>query len=69
MEKRKVLVVDDTFEHRGLTKMMLMMRRFFIKEATSGVEALKILETPGGHYNLIVSNVSMPKMNGFELLK
>jgi two-component system chemotaxis response regulator CheY len=69
MEKRKVLVVDDTFEHRGLTKMMLMMRGFLVEEATNGAEALKILETPGGHYNLIFSDVSMPNMNGFELLK
>jgi CheY-like chemotaxis protein len=69
MEKKKALVVDDTLQHRSMTKMMLTMRGFSVDEATNGAEALKILDTPGGQYALIFSDVSMPNMNGFELLK
>jgi len=69
MDKKRALVVDDTPEHRSMTKTMLIMRGFSVDEATNGAEALKILDTPGCHYALIFSDVSMPNMNGFELLK
>ena len=69
MEKRKALVVDDIKGLRAITKLMLTMRGFAVEEACDGAEALKLLAIPGCHYDLVVSDVSMPNMNGFELLK
>jgi two-component system chemotaxis response regulator CheY len=69
MEKKKALVVDDMHDLRALTKMMLMMRGFAVDEASNGAEALKLLESSGQHYDLVFSDVNMPNMNGFELLK
>ena len=68
MEKRKALVVDDMSDLRSLTKMMLVMRGFVVDEAVDGAEALKRIEG-GQHYDVVFSDVSMPNMNGFELLK
>ena len=69
MEKRKALVVDDMKDLRAITKLMLSMRGFAVEEACDGAEALKLLAIPGCHYDSVVSDVSMPNMNGFELLK
>jgi two-component system, chemotaxis family, chemotaxis protein CheY len=68
VEKRKALVVDDMSDLRSLTKVMLMMRGFVVDEAVDGVEALKRIES-GQHYDVVFSDVNMPNMNGFELLK
>jgi two-component system chemotaxis response regulator CheY len=68
MEKRKALVVDDMPDLRSLTKMMLVMRGFVVDEAVDGADALQKLEG-GLRYDVVVSDVSMPNMNGFELLK
>jgi two-component system chemotaxis response regulator CheY len=68
-EKKKSLVVDDVPNLRSLTKMMLTMRGFVVDEASDGAEALKLLESARPHYALVFSDVSMPNMNGFELLK
>jgi two-component system chemotaxis sensor kinase CheA len=67
-EKKRALVVDDTPEHRSVTKVMLLMRGFEVEEACNGVEAWAAL-TSGRHFDLVFSDVSMPNMNGFELLK
>ena len=67
--KKKALVVDDMLDLRSLTKMMLMMHGFAVDEASNGAEALKLVESGGQHYDLVFSDVNMPNMNGFELLK
>ncbi len=69
MDKRNALVVDDSPEHRRLIKIMLGLRGFAIEEATNGADALKLIENAGRHYDVVFSDVSMPNMNGFELLK
>ena len=48
--------------------MMLTMRGFVVDEAVDGVDALTRIES-GQHYDVVFSDVSMPNMNGFELLK
>lgn len=71
--KRRALIVDDTPEHRNLTKAMLSLRGFEVIEAVNGADALKLLgerARPGAlQFDLVFSDVSMPNMNGFELLK
>ncbi len=40
---------------------------FDVTEATSGFEALKLL--PRGHFDLIITDINMPDINGLELIQ
>ena len=68
MEKRKkqILVVDD--EPSWLKSMAIMLRKagYEVKEARSAAEALSLLVKY--RPDLIVSDLTMPDMNGFDLL-
>lgn len=64
MEKRKLLVVDDIPEN--LTILYKMLRdEYEIIGAGSGQEALKLV--PLTHPDLILLDVMMPEMSGFEV--
>ena len=66
--KVKVLVVDDSPSQRLLLRRTLEKAGYDPLEAGSGVEALRIFETtPDLH--LVITDLSMPEMDGFELIK
>jgi two-component system cell cycle sensor histidine kinase/response regulator CckA len=64
---RRVLVVDDVPAVRSTLVRMLKRRGFTVVEASDGVQALQTLEahTPG--FDLVVTDMMMPNMNGREL--
>jgi len=64
--KKKVLIVDDMERNRTSIKTFLFFFRFDATLATDGLEAKKILEKDG--FDLIVTDLEMPVLNGFELL-
>jgi PAS domain S-box-containing protein len=60
-----ILVVDDHPENRTAVRAILGERDYHVVEAGSGVEALRrLLE---GDYAMLLLDVVMPDMNGFEL--
>jgi len=63
---RRILVVDDSITTRTLEKNILEAAGYQVKLATDGQEALNTI-TSEGIPDLIVSDVAMPHMNGFEL--
>jgi len=64
---RKVLCVDDEVNLlNGLRRQM--RRKFDLVTATSGSEALDVLNTQGP-FAVVVSDYNMPEMDGIELLK
>ena len=63
----RALVVDDSATIRAFVKAALEHEGFEVSEAKSGVAALKIL--PKERFNLIVTDVNMPDINGLELVK
>jgi two-component system chemotaxis response regulator CheY len=63
----RALVVDDSATIRAFVKTALEHQGFEVTEAKSGFEALKIL--PKERFNLIVTDVNMPDINGLELVK
>ncbi|MBI5928708.1 MAG: hybrid sensor histidine kinase/response regulator [Chloroflexi bacterium] len=63
--QRRILVVDDSITTRTLQKNILEAAGYEVITATHGVEALKKLET--GPVELLISDVQMPWMDGFEL--
>ncbi len=62
---RRLLLVDDSLTTRSLEKMILESAGYEILVASDGMEAWEILQrTP---VDLVVSDVQMPRMDGFGL--
>ena len=69
MEKRNrpQLLVDDSEMNREILKEILG-KEYRILEACDGEEALKMLEQYGPEISLVLLDIIMPKMDGFEVL-
>ena len=68
MEDVKILVVDDEARMRKLVKDFLSIKGFIVLEAEDGEEALKIFDS-NKDIKLILLDVMMPKLDGFETLE
>ena len=67
MKTKKILIVDDEENAReGLAK-ILKKSGYFTATAENGEEALKILGD--NKYDLVISDIKMPRMDGMQLLK
>ena len=64
--QRKALIVDDSIPTRRIFRSILEKIGFDVDEAIHGKEALEILEQKMDQYCVIFSDISMPKMDGFE---
>ena len=62
----KALVVDDEPVIRALYSEVLAAMGFKVDTAADGMEGLERLKA--GPYNLIISDIKMPKMTGIELI-
>lgn len=62
-----ILVVEDDKNLRKLITTYLQRNKYNIYEATNGEEALNVLDQ--SYIDLIVSDIMMPKMDGYELIK
>jgi signal transduction histidine kinase/DNA-binding response OmpR family regulator len=66
IEGKQILVVDDNFTNRSILKNQLKLWKLLPVLASSGVEALEILEQ-GQHFDLILTDMQMPEMDGAQL--
>jgi chemotaxis protein histidine kinase CheA len=64
---RKILVVDDSSTARELEKSILEAHGYTVDTAVDGLDAINNLNK--AKFSLVVSDVEMPKMDGFELCK
>lgn len=62
----KILVVDDEPDYCEVLRMILLEEQYRVTTCSNGKEALKILEKDD--YDLVVTDLMMPDMNGDELL-
>ena len=63
----KVLIVDDSKSTRDfITAAIEQLDGFVVFESASGFEALKIL--PRHRFDLIITDINMPDINGLELI-
>lgn len=67
-KKEKVLIVDDEARMRKLIGDFLIASNFDILEASDGEEALKVFYENKG-ISLVILDVMMPKLDGYETLK
>ncbi|MDB5813020.1 MAG: hybrid sensor histidine kinase/response regulator [Rhodocyclales bacterium] len=64
-QRRSLLVVEDSITSRSLLKNILESAGYDATTAVDGIDALTTLRT--GHFDLVVSDVEMPRMDGFDL--
>jgi two-component system CheB/CheR fusion protein len=65
--RKFILVVDDSPETTDMLGKLLELEGAFVESARSGLEALNIASRK--HFDLIVSDISMPEMDGYQLLR
>ncbi len=63
--QRSILVVEDSITSRALLKNILESAGYRVATAVDGVEGYAALRS--GEFDLLVSDVEMPRMDGFEL--
>jgi two-component system, chemotaxis family, sensor kinase CheA len=64
-EKHVILVVEDSITSRTLLKNILESAGYIVKIAIDGVEGFTELKS--SQIDILVSDIEMPRMNGFEL--
>jgi len=64
-----ILLVEDEEAVRAFAARALASRGYHVHEASSGTEALEIMEETGGTIDLVVSDVVMPELDGPSLLR
>ena len=66
--RQRILVVEDSATMRGfVTAALESGGPFAVTQAESGFQALKVL--PRSHYDLIITDINMPDINGLELVR
>jgi two-component system chemotaxis sensor kinase CheA len=63
--RRSILVAEDSITSRMLMKTILESAGFTVTTAVDGLEAFTLLRAH--QFDLLVSDVDMPRLNGFEL--
>ena len=67
-KKYKILVVDDSRFNRAVMTSMLE-KDYFLEEAGDGKEALLLLDDHAEEFSLVLTDLVMPNMDGFALLR
>lgn len=65
-EPSRVLVVDDSITVREVERKILENYGYKVDVAINGIDAWNAIRT--NHYDLIITDVDMPRMNGIELV-
>lgn len=66
-KEQKILIVDDSEMNRALL-LDILDEQFEVIEAENGVEAISILSKHREEFSLLLLDIMMPKMDGFEVL-
>lgn len=66
-DRRKILLVDDRWENRTVLTNLLEPIGFEVIIATNGQDGLERAHSV--HPNLVITDLAMPVMNGFEMVK
>ena len=68
MEKQKILIVDDSEMNRALL-VDILEEQYDVVEAVNGVEAISLLSRHRTDFSLLLLDIMMPKMDGWEVCK
>ncbi|MEM9265121.1 MAG: hybrid sensor histidine kinase/response regulator [Cyanobacteria bacterium P01_F01_bin.13] len=65
--QKRVLVVDDSITVREMERKLLQNSGYQVDVAVNGMEGWNTIRS--GQYDLVISDIDMPRMNGIELVK
>ncbi len=65
--RKRILVVDDSITVREVERKLLERIGYQVEVAVDGIDGLNALRR--GNFDLLVTDVDMPRMNGIELVK
>jgi CheY-like chemotaxis protein len=65
--RHRILVVDDSNSVRQLKVDLLVDSGYDVEEARDGADGWEALQT--GHYDLVVTDNTMPRMTGVEMIE
>ncbi|MEJ2589048.1 MAG: hybrid sensor histidine kinase/response regulator [Deltaproteobacteria bacterium] len=65
--EKRILVVDDSFTVREMERKLLESKGYKVETAVDGVDGWNAVRD--GRYDMVVTDVDMPRMNGIELLQ
>jgi len=68
-KKYRMLLAEDTPFFRKLESGFFESAGFEVTTAVDGLEAWKLLQKDHGSFDIVVSDIEMPEMNGYELVK
>jgi len=66
-QQKRILVVDDSITVREMERRLLQNRGYEVDVAVDGMDGWNCLHA--GQYSLVISDVDMPRMNGFEFVR
>jgi len=66
-QKKHILVVDDSLTVREVERRLLENAGYEVKVAVDGVDGFNALQLD--RFDLVVSDIDMPRMNGIDLVK
>jgi two-component system sensor histidine kinase and response regulator WspE len=64
--RKRILVVDDSITVREVERQLLANHGYEVEVAVDGMDGWNAVRA--GHYDLVISDVDMPRMDGFELV-
>jgi len=65
-KRKRILVVDDSITVREVERKLLETRGYEVDIAVDGADGWNAVRT--GRYDMVISDVDMPRMNGIELV-
>ncbi|MFY0253527.1 response regulator [Chitinophaga sp. 30R24] len=68
MERKQVLIVDDDTRNIFALKAVLDSRSIPYLSAASGTEALQLLSADDHHVGVVLMDIMMPDMDGYETI-
>lgn len=66
---KTILLVEDEDMLRGLIRELLEIKGYAVLCASQGLEALELVTASSASLDLVLTDVVMPHMNGFELVE
>jgi two-component system sensor histidine kinase and response regulator WspE len=65
--RKRILVVDDSITVREAERQLLVNRGYEVDVAVDGMDGWNSVRS--GRYDLVISDINMPRMNGIELVR
>lgn len=67
LEHKRILVIDDSLTVREVERKLLEGAGYLVETAVDGIDGLNMLRS--SEFDLLITDVDMPRMNGLELVR